>query len=102
MNADEDRQWDAIVRCWGNAYSFSHDPGGHPGEPYAARRSDWQRTLRAATPAALLDAIKDDAVSAPPAGPGRPPRTPATGPAATGPAATGPAATGPAATGDPR
>lgn len=51
---------DAIARFWGHAYTFSHDPDDHPGEPYAAHRKDGQRTVRAATPACLLDAIKDD------------------------------------------
>jgi hypothetical protein len=56
---------EAIVRFWGHAYTFSHDPGEHPGEPYAARRKDGQGTIRAATPALLLDAIKDDAGTRP-------------------------------------
>lgn len=67
MNADpeEARQWEAIVRCWHTVYTFSHDHDGHPDEPLAAHRMDGQGTLRAATPAALLDAIKDDAASRP-------------------------------------
>jgi hypothetical protein len=56
---------EAIVRFWGHAYTFSHDPGTCPGEPYAARRKDGQGTIRAATPALLLDAIKDDAAARP-------------------------------------
>jgi hypothetical protein len=59
----------AIVRFWGHAYTFSHDPGTCPGtcpgKPYAARRRDGQGTIRAATPALLLDAIKDDAAARP-------------------------------------
>jgi len=51
----------AIVRFRGHAYTFSHDPGTCPGKPLAARRKDGQRILRAATPALLLDAIKDAA-----------------------------------------
>jgi len=56
---------EAIVRFWGHAYTFSHDTGTCPGNPYAARRRDGQGTIRAATPALLLDAIKDDAAARP-------------------------------------
>lgn len=54
-----------IVRFWGHAYTFSHDPDADPGKPYTATRRDGQGTLRAATPALLLDAIKDDAAARP-------------------------------------
>ena len=54
-----------IVRFWGHAYTFSHDPDADPGKPYAAARRDGQGTIRAATPALLLDAIKDDAAARP-------------------------------------
>jgi hypothetical protein len=56
---------EAIVRFWGHAYTFSHDPAQDPAKPYAARRKDGQGTIRAATPADLLDAIKDDAATRP-------------------------------------
>jgi hypothetical protein len=56
---------EAIVRFWGHAYTFSHDPDQHPERPYAARRKDGQGTIRAATPADLLDAIKDDTATRP-------------------------------------
>jgi hypothetical protein len=46
-------------QSWGDKYAFSHDPDDHD-QPYAARRRDGQVTLRAATPALLLDAVKDD------------------------------------------
>lgn len=52
---------EAIVKFWGHAYTFSHDPHEHPEQPYTAHRKDGQGTSRAATPALLLDAIKDDA-----------------------------------------
>jgi len=54
-----------IERFWGHAYTFSHDPSTCPGKPYAARRKDRKGTIRAATPAHLLDAIKDDAGTRP-------------------------------------
>ncbi|MGH3408049.1 MAG: hypothetical protein ACRDRJ_36945 [Streptosporangiaceae bacterium] len=56
---------EAITRFWGHAYTLSHDPGTCPGKPYAARRNDGKGTIRAATPAHLLDAIKDDAAARP-------------------------------------
>jgi hypothetical protein len=56
---------EAIVKFWGHAYIFSHDPGEYPDEPYAARRKDGHGTIRAATPPLLLDAIKDDAAARP-------------------------------------
>lgn len=56
---------ETIVRFWGHAYTFSHDPDQHPGEPYAAHRRDGQETIRAATPALLLAAVKDDAAARP-------------------------------------
>jgi hypothetical protein len=55
----------AIQRFWGHAYTLSHDPDGHPAQPHAAHRKDGQGTIRAATPALLLDAIKDDAAARP-------------------------------------
>jgi hypothetical protein len=60
------QEWEPIVRVWGTAYTFTHDPGGHPREPYAARRNDGNGTIRAASPAELLDAIKDDVAVRPP------------------------------------
>jgi hypothetical protein len=56
---------EAIVRFWGHACTFSHDPDQHPDQPYSAHRKDGQGTIRAATPALLLDAIKDDANARP-------------------------------------
>jgi hypothetical protein len=56
---------EAIVRFWGHAYTFSHHPDTYPDEPYAASRKDGNGTSRAATPALLLDAIKDDAAARP-------------------------------------
>jgi len=64
-SATDEPELEAIVRFWGHAYTFSHDPGQDPGRPYAARRKDGQDTVRAATPALLLDAIKDDAAARP-------------------------------------
>jgi hypothetical protein len=64
-SATDATELEAIVRFWGHAYTFSHDPEEHPVEPYAARRRDGQGTIRAATPALLLDAIKDDAAARP-------------------------------------
>ena len=58
-------EFEAVVRFWGHAYIFEHDPGAHPSEPYAARRRDGQGTVRAASPAALLDAVKDDIAARP-------------------------------------
>jgi hypothetical protein len=52
---------ESIVRFWGHKYTFSHDPNAYQDKPYAAHRKDGTGTLRAATPALLLDAIKDDA-----------------------------------------
>ena len=64
-SATDAPELESIVRFWGHAYTFSHDPGTCPGKPYAARRRDGQGTIRAATPALLLDAIKDDAAARP-------------------------------------
>jgi hypothetical protein len=61
MNGTSDPEWDAIIKTWGHAYTFSHCPDVSPDKPYAARRKDGQGTVRAATPTLLLDAIKDDA-----------------------------------------
>jgi hypothetical protein len=66
----DDQEWEQIVKVWGTAYTFSRDPGQHPAEPHAARRNDGRGTLRAPTPARLLDAIKDDAAARPFAPPG--------------------------------
>jgi hypothetical protein len=60
-----DSEWDAIIKTWGHAYIFSHRPDIYPDKPYAARRKDRQGTIRAGTPALLLDAIKDDARARP-------------------------------------
>jgi hypothetical protein len=66
MNSATDApELETIARFWGHAYTLSHDPGTHPAEPYAACRRDEQGTIRAATPALLLDAIKDDAATRP-------------------------------------
>jgi len=62
----------AIAQFWGHAYTFSHDPEDHPEKPYSAHRRDGQGTIRAATPALLLDAIKDDAAARPFAATGNP------------------------------
>jgi hypothetical protein len=59
-----DPEWDQIVRFWADAYVLSIDPCSDPGRPYAARRRGAaDESLRAATPAGLLDAIKDDAAA---------------------------------------
>ena len=50
----------AIAQFWGHAYTFSHDSDTHPDQPFAAHRKDGNGTIRAATPALLLDAIMDD------------------------------------------
>lgn len=63
--ATDASELEAIERFWGHAYTFSHDPGTCPGKPYAARRHDGKGTIRAANPALLLDAIKDDAAARP-------------------------------------
>jgi hypothetical protein len=39
--------WEAIIRTWGHAHTFSHNPDDHPDQPYAARRKDGNGTLRA-------------------------------------------------------
>jgi hypothetical protein len=59
-SAPETTELDNIARFWGHAYTLHHDPGDHPAEPYSADRKDGKGTVRAATPALLLDAIKDD------------------------------------------
>lgn len=64
-SATDAPELEAIVRFWGHAYTFGHDPGTCPGQPYAARRRDGHGTIRATTPALLLDAIKDDAAARP-------------------------------------
>jgi hypothetical protein len=52
---------DQVTRVWGDKYSFSHDPDGHPEEPYAARWKGGEDVVRAATPALLLDEVKEHA-----------------------------------------
>jgi hypothetical protein len=64
-SATDDPGLEAIVRFWGHACTFSHDPGQFPDKPYAAHRKDGRETIRAATPGELLDAIKDDASARP-------------------------------------
>jgi len=64
-SATDEPELEAIVKFWGHAYTFSHRPDIYPAKPYAARRKDGQGTIRAATPALLLDAIKDDAAARP-------------------------------------
>jgi hypothetical protein len=64
-SATDAPELEAIVRFWGHAYTFSHDPDAHPGKPHAAHRKDRPGTLRAATLALLLDAIKDDLATRP-------------------------------------
>jgi hypothetical protein len=56
-----DPAWDEIVKTWGHAYALSHDPAAPASERYTARPLGTDATLRAASPAGLLDAIKDDA-----------------------------------------
>lgn len=66
MNSATDApELEAVVKFWGHAYTFSHDPGEYPDKPCAARRKDGQGTIRAATLALLLDAIKDDLATRP-------------------------------------
>ena len=55
---------EAIMKFWGHAYTFSHDPDDNPAEPYTAHRRDGKGVIRAATTAALLDAVKDDQAAA--------------------------------------
>jgi hypothetical protein len=63
-SATDEPELEAIVKFWGHAYTFSHDPRHFPDEPYAAHRKDGTgTTLRTATLAGLLDAVKDDAAS---------------------------------------
>jgi hypothetical protein len=64
-SATDAPELETIIRFWGHAYTFSHDPAADPGKPYAAHRKDGKGTVRAATPALLLDAIKDDAAARP-------------------------------------
>ncbi|HEX3963080.1 MAG TPA: hypothetical protein VHZ03_41675 [Trebonia sp.] len=63
MTATTGSEWDEIVTTWGHAYTLVHDPDAPPDERYTARPLRADTTLRAATPAALLDAIKDDAAA---------------------------------------
>ena len=62
-SATDAPELDAITEFWGHAYTFSHHPGEYPDKPYAAQPKRGAATLRAATPALLLDAIKDDQVA---------------------------------------
>jgi hypothetical protein len=72
MSTTEAHELDAIAGFWGNAYTFSYHPDTHPDKPHAAQRRDGTGgPLRAATPAGLLDAIKDDFATGAPE-----PRTP--------------------------
>lgn len=64
-SATDAPELESIVKFWGHAYTFSKDAATCPDKPYAARRKDGQGTVRAATPALLLDAIKDDANARP-------------------------------------
>jgi hypothetical protein len=64
-SAIDAQEWEPIVKVWGTAYTFSHDSGGHSCEPYAACRKDGMGSVRAASLAELLDAIKDDAAARP-------------------------------------
>lgn len=61
----DDTELKAIIRFWGHNYTITHDPDTHPGKPYTAHRKDRQPAIRAATPALLLDAIKDDTTTRP-------------------------------------
>jgi hypothetical protein len=61
ISTTDAQELDAIVGQWGNAYTFSYDPRTHSETPHTAQRRDGtSRTLRDASPASLLDAIKDD------------------------------------------
>lgn len=63
MTATTGSEWDEIVTTWGHAYTLTNDPDAPPDERYTARPPGTDTTLTAATPAALLDAIKDDAAA---------------------------------------
>lgn len=65
MTSATDAELETITRFWSHAYTFSYDPAAHPDQPYAANRKDGNGTIRAATPALLLAAIKDDAGTRP-------------------------------------
>lgn len=61
MTATDAPEFEAIARCWGHAYTLSHDPDQYPDKPYAAHRKNGTGSVRAENPDGLLDAIKDDA-----------------------------------------
>jgi hypothetical protein len=63
MTATTGNEWDEIIRTWGHAYTLRNDPLAPANERYTARPLGTDATLRAETPAALLDAIKDDAAA---------------------------------------
>jgi hypothetical protein len=56
-------EWDEIIRTWGHAYTLRHDPHAPANERCTAQPLGTDVTLRAEAPAALLDAIKDDAAA---------------------------------------
>jgi hypothetical protein len=55
------RQWNEIVTFWAHGYVLRCDPAAPAGKRYSARPAGEDAALYAATPGALLDAIKDDA-----------------------------------------
>ena len=61
MTSATDPAWNAIIATWGHAYTFRHDPSAALGKQYTARPVGADDLLDAATPAKLLDAIKDHA-----------------------------------------
>jgi hypothetical protein len=63
MTSATDPAWDAIIATWGHAYTLSHDPLAPAAGRYSARALGTGTVLRAEAPAALLDAIKDDAAA---------------------------------------
>lgn len=65
MSTPGETSLETVARFWGHACTFTYDPDDHPADPYAAHRIDGQGTIRAATTAKLLDAIKDAAATRP-------------------------------------
>jgi hypothetical protein len=63
MTATTGNEWDEIARTWGHAYTLRYDPLAPASKQYTAQPLGAGTTLRAETPAALLDAIKDDAAA---------------------------------------
>jgi hypothetical protein len=63
MTAATGSEWDEIVRTWGHAYILSQHPDADTSKRYAAQPVGTDTVLTAETPAALLDAIKDDAAT---------------------------------------